>query len=284
MPDLSSLSWFAEQNERLGTGVSLRVKHKVVEKQSPFHKVEVYNTTDFGYLMVIDNYPRLSSQDSFFYHEMMVHPAMLTHPNPQNVLIIGGENCGCLQQVLKHQAVRSVKQVYSDSLVSEVAHRYFPELSEHKADERAQLLFEEHRQSIKRMPERSIDVIIVDLIDAELPSCGALDDSFYQDCMMLLNENGLLVAPSGSPLLQQAQIKTMRENMLAAGFRQVETLLFPLPIYPSGQCSCTLATKGAGFNNIRFQDAQHLSQQLKYYSADTHKLSGCLPNYLTGKL
>ena len=70
--------------------------------QTPFQKIEIYDTTHYGKLMIIDGFTMVSTADNFLYHEMMSHPVVYTHPNPEKVLIIGGGDCGTLQQVLKH--------------------------------------------------------------------------------------------------------------------------------------------------------------------------------------
>jgi len=44
----------------------------------------------FGNLMVIDGCIMLTARDNFIYHEMMSHPALFTHPDPREVVIIGG--------------------------------------------------------------------------------------------------------------------------------------------------------------------------------------------------
>ncbi|MCM2248932.1 spermidine synthase, partial [Klebsiella pneumoniae] len=76
-----------------------------------FQKVEMYETTDFGKLMIIDGCTMVSSRENFFYHEMISHPDLLAHPNPKNVVIIGGGDCGTLCEVLKHPSVESVTQI-----------------------------------------------------------------------------------------------------------------------------------------------------------------------------
>ncbi len=33
--------------------------------------------------------------DEWVYHELLVHPALLHHPNPKTVFVAGGERSGC---------------------------------------------------------------------------------------------------------------------------------------------------------------------------------------------
>ncbi|KAL7544311.1 hypothetical protein ACHAWF_007694 [Thalassiosira exigua] len=49
--------------------------------------------------------------------EALVHPAMITHPNPERVGIIGGRDCSVLFEVLKHKSVKQATVVdLGDSL------------------------------------------------------------------------------------------------------------------------------------------------------------------------
>ncbi len=89
--------WFTEQVPGAETAFSLKIKQKVHEEQSEFQHLEIYETETFGNLMVIDGCTMVSTRDNFFYHEMMSHPALYTHPNPQRVWIIGGGDCGTLE-------------------------------------------------------------------------------------------------------------------------------------------------------------------------------------------
>ncbi|WP_440903671.1 polyamine aminopropyltransferase [Catenovulum sp. SX2] len=284
MADTSTQNWYSEQNQAAGAAVSLRLKHKVVEKQSPFHKVEIYQTTDFGYLMVIDGCTKLSSRDNFFYHEMMTHPALFSHPQPKSVLIIGGGDCGCLQQVLKHPQVERVTQVEMDSLITEVAKKYFPELSTNNQDDRAELLFSQSVDFVYGLASNSFDIIIIDSMHAVDLNEDSAHQDFYQACFAALTEQGILIQQSGSPLLHQHLIKNTRDNMAKAGFIQLQTLLFPKPIYPGGTWTCTMALKSADAGNYRVNDAAMLAEKLEYYNADIHQLSSKLPNFIANNL
>ena len=118
--------WFTEQVPWAETAFSLKVKQKLHEEQSEFQHLEIYETETFGNLMVIDGCTMVSTRDNFFYHEMMSHPALYTHPNPKRVWIIGGGDCGTLKEVLKHPSVEHAVQIDIDERVTRLAEIYFP--------------------------------------------------------------------------------------------------------------------------------------------------------------
>lgn len=278
--ELSSPFWFTEQCDKTGSAMSLRINHKIVEKQSPYQKIEIYDTTDFGHLMVIDGCTMVSTRENFLYHEMMSHPAMLTHHNPKNIVIIGGGDCGTLKEVLKHTCVASVHQVDIDKIVTDMALKYFPELCESNDDPRAHILFEDGIQFMRDASAESIDVIIVDSTDPIGPGEGLFNHAFYQSCLAALRPDGILVQQSESPILHQPLMKAMRDAMLDVGFSSVQTIPFPQPIYPSGLWSCTLAKKNGEFGDFRHQDAAEMSNQCEYYSPVIHQSAMRLPNFL----
>ncbi|MFI3138320.1 MAG: polyamine aminopropyltransferase, partial [Methylococcaceae bacterium] len=94
---MNSSEWFTEQLPEAGTAFSLKIKQKLHEEQSEFQFLEIYETETFGNLMVIDGCTMVSTRDNFFYHEMISHPALFTHPDPKRVWIIGGGDCGTLR-------------------------------------------------------------------------------------------------------------------------------------------------------------------------------------------
>ena len=107
---MTSQTWFQENFEHTGSSIGFRIHKKLDEVQSPFQKIEIFETTDFGNLMVIDGAMMVTTRENFFYHEMMSHAAIYTHPNPKNVVIIGGGDCGTLRECLKHETLESVVQ------------------------------------------------------------------------------------------------------------------------------------------------------------------------------
>jgi spermidine synthase len=75
--------WFTEIFAASGSAFGLAITKKLDEVQSPFQHIEMFETTHFGNLMVIDGVIMLSSRDNFLYHEMLSHPVLFTHPAPK---------------------------------------------------------------------------------------------------------------------------------------------------------------------------------------------------------
>jgi spermidine synthase len=276
-------NWFSEPHEDMA--LSLRIKQKLHEEQTPYQKIEIYETEAFGNLMVIDNCVMLTGRDNFIYHEIMSHPVLYSHSAPKNVVIIGGGDCGTLREVLKHDEVEHAVQVDIDERVTRLSEQYFPELCDANDDPRAELLFADGVQYLKDAAPGSIDVIIVDSTDPVGPAEGLFSTAFYKDCVKALGPDGLLVQQSESPLLHtDSIIRPMHDSLRAANFIDALTLHFPQATYPSGWWTCTIAAKDAPVSFLREEAAEELPFVTHYYNAAIHRAAGATPEFFRRKL
>lgn len=271
--------WFSEIVEKAGSAFSLRIRAKVHEEQTPFQSIEVYDTVEFGKLMVIDGCTMVSTRENFLYHEMMSHPALFTHPAPRRVCIIGGGDCGTLREVLKHPEIEEAVQIEIDERVTRLAEEHFPELTESTNDPRARLLFADGIQWVRDAQAGSLDLVIVDSTDPVGPAEGLFSGEFYSDCLEALGAHGLLVQQSESPLYNLDILREMHAAMRAAGFMDVKTLFFPQPIYPSGWWSATLACKDGPIEGFRTDAAGQRPFETRYYNVDIHQAALAEPEF-----
>ncbi|MBS0456681.1 MAG: polyamine aminopropyltransferase [Proteobacteria bacterium] len=278
-------TWFREDFTHTGSSIGFRTVRKLDEVQSPFQKIEIYQTTDWGNLMVIDGAMMVTTADNFFYHEMMAHAPLFTHPDPKDVVIIGGGDCGTLREVLKHPGVRSTVQCDIDEQVTRMAEKYFPELCESNADPRATVMFDDGIAYMANAVPESIDVIVVDSTDPVGPAEGLFNRAFYENCRTALRPDGLLVQQSESPLALMKLILDMRTAMREAGFVDFAVLPFPQPCYPTGWWSCMIAAKQSrDLSVFRVADAAAKSFATKYYSAGVHHGALATPPFVAAAL
>ncbi|MCE4370867.1 polyamine aminopropyltransferase [Xanthomonas hortorum] len=264
-------NWYIEHFQPTGSAIGFRISGKLDEVQSPFQKIEIYQTTDWGKLMLIDGAVMLTTRDNFFYHEMISHPALFTHAAPKRVVIIGGGDCGTLREVLKHPGVESATQCDIDEQVTRMSEKYFPELCDSNHDARAELLFDDGVAYMANCPAGSVDIVIVDSTDPVGPAEGLFNKAFYESCFKALKDDGILVQQSESPLALLELIKEMRTEMGKAGFQSFKTLPFPQPCYPTGWWSVTMASKQPNADFAFRQDAaQAKGFETLYYTAHLH--------------
>ena len=281
---MSETTWFTEQHEHSGPSIGFRVKALLHSEQTPFQKIDIYDSTDWGKVMVIDGCLMVTTRDNFLYHEMMSHPALFTHARAKRVVIIGGGDCGTLREVLRHDEVEKAVQVEIDERVTRLAEQYFPELCEANADPRAELLFIDGIKYMAELEPESVDVVIVDSTDPVGPAEGLFNAAFYGSCFKALRHAGILVQQSESPLAHLELIQSMRTHMKTAGFQAVKTLGFPQPCYPTGWWSCTMARKGADLAGFRERGAASKGFATRYYNVDMHKAALALPEFMRDAL
>ena len=283
--DDASASWLHENFTHTGSAFGLRIKCKLEEVQSPFQKIEMYESTDWGNVMLIDGAMMVTTRDNFFYHEMMAHAPLYTHPAPRDVVIIGGGDCGTLREVLRHPEVTRAVQCDIDEQVTRMAEKYFPELCESNDDPRATVMFDDGIAYMATAPAESIDVIIVDSTDPVGPAEGLFNRAFYENCLKALRPDGLLVQQSESPLALMHLILEMRDAMRDAGFKDFRVLPFPQPCYPTGWWSCLIASKqSCDLTQFRKADAAAKPFDTQYYTADVHQGALAMPPMLAKAL
>lgn len=280
--------WFTEVEQRIGSAFSLKFSKKLHEEQTPYQKIEIYQTLGYGNLMAIDGYIMLSARENFLYHEMMSHPVLFSHPEPQNVLIIGGGDCGTLQQVLRHSQVQKLWQVEIDERVTRLSEQYFPDLCASNNDPRVELLFVDGMEWVRQRADNSLDVVIIDSTDPIGAAEGLFTAPFYQQCFRVLKQDGLLVQQSESPLIHMDIIQSMYKAMTQAGFKSVATMNFPQAVYPTGWWSATMASKhgksldqaGQAIPWFREADAAAKSFSTEYYNAALHRAAFTQPEFV----
>lgn len=279
-------NWFTELSDA-GTifGLELTESAKIHEEQTPFQKLEIYDTTTFGKLMTLDGCTMVTTRDNFVYHEMMAHPVLFSHPAPKRVCIIGGGDCGTLREVLKHPEVEAAIQIDIDERVTRVSEMFFPELCESNHDPRATLAFEDGIAWIANAPPGSLDVVIVDSTDPVGPGAVLYSEEFFRGCRNALGDRGLLVQQSESPLVHTDKIiKPMHVTLRQAGFSDIRLHQFPQVCYPTGWWSCTMAAKQGRIHFAREAAAQHPAFPTRYYNAGIHRGSAALPQFLKEQL
>lgn len=271
-------SWYTEKAN--GYGITLEIKTRLHDEQTPFQRIEIFETESFGRLMTLDGLVMLTSRDNFIYHEMMTHPVLFTHTNPKVVVVVGGGDCGTLQEVLKHQQVQKAIQVEIDERVTRVSEQYFPELCAANGDTRAEFVFRDAIQWMQEADEASLDVIILDTTDPVGQAARLFSPEFYTDCLRALRDGGILVAQSESPLFNAELIHHIHKSMKEAGATDVATIHFPQCTYPSGWWSATMARRGQQFKGFRETAARKKTFATRYYNADIHFACQALPSFL----
>lgn len=175
-----------------------RVSHIVHRGRTAFQDVVIADTYNYGRALFLDGAIQSAEVDEAVYHESLVQPAMLSHPDPRDVLIIGGGEGAALREVLAHQSVRSATMVDIDAEVVGLCRTHLT--SWHRGafdDPRAHVVIQDGRAFIEQ-GDRRYDVVIVDVVDLfdNGPAQALYTRQFYQHLRRRLRP-GAIVAIQG---------------------------------------------------------------------------------------
>jgi len=186
-------------------GKTFKLQFKILKiyavEKSPYQEIVFAELDGFGKALVIDNFIQSTESDEAFYHELLVHPAMVLHPNPARVLIVGGGEGATLREVLKHNMVKEAVMVDIDPVVVEFSKKYLEHMHQGSFnDPRARVIVMDGLKYVKEAPPGYFDVAIMDLTD---PYAGDVakplySEEFYRDVKRILGSNGVMVTQAGS--------------------------------------------------------------------------------------
>lgn len=235
-------NWF-EENLDIAKGKKIKVQYEslIESVQTPFQKIDIYQTVPFGKMLVHDDVIMLTEFDESHYHEMIAHVPLHVHPHPANVLVIGGGDGGTLREVLKHTEVSSAHLCEIDEMVVRVCQKHLPALSCSFDDPRVELFFEDGAKFVKEK-KNFYDLIIVDSSDPIGPAEVLFQKEFYQGMHRALKPDGIVVTQSESFLYNMDIIKNIA-NFSKEIFPIYHYYYTMVPTYPSGVIGFSFCSK-----------------------------------------
>ncbi len=265
----------------MNDGQFYNITNELFYKQSKFQKINVFKSLSHGLIFTLDDIVQFTEKDEFFYHEMMSHPAMCTHPDPKKVLIVGGGDLAILTHILKYDSVESVTLCEIDEEVVNMIKDFFPYFAKSLNDKRVNLVIDDGFKFLS-MQKDSYDVIIVDSTDPETIANDLFEGDFYESAYYALKGDGIFVAQSETPLLDcYKKIRKSMYKKLKSFFPFVNFIYFPMPCYPTGFFSSIIASKKYDPLDVKEKIIQNKIKNfnLKYYSQKIHFSSLTLPPF-----
>ena len=267
--------WFTE-DQSANLRIGCRILETIHSEVTPFQKLAVINTAQFGRMLVLDNVIMTTIKDEFVYHEMITHVALNTHAKPKKVLIIGGGDGGAVREVVKHAGVENVVLVEIDGRVIEVSKKYLPEISCALEYPKVRVIIDD---GIKHVQDHknTYDVIIIDSTDPIGPAVGLFSAEFYQAVFESLTEDGLFVAQTESPFYNNSLISRIQSDV--SGIYPITRLyLANIPTYPGGLWSFTVGSKK--YDPLKADTSKFPDLQTRYYSPSVHEACFVLPPFV----
>lgn len=265
-------NWFTEKYFHQDVATSFRVKSVLHSEKSEYQKIEVLETHGVGRLLLLDGKTMVSERDEFVYHEVMGHIPTMVHPNPKNVLIIGGGDGGIVREFVKHPNLERIDLVEIDERVIEVSKTYFPDCTSGLSDRRVNVRPQDGVEYIKSF-KNFFDIIIIDSTDPEDFAAGLFTKEFYTYVSEALTENGIMMAQTENPFYDEWGIKKFYDNLREV-YPVVASFTGPMLIYPGVFWTFAFASKGVkptAINESRVPFMEKLQENLKWYNMDWHR-------------
>ncbi|XP_061374890.1 thermospermine synthase ACAULIS5-like [Gastrolobium bilobum] len=216
-------SWYEEViDDDLKWSFALNsVLHKGI---SDYQEIALLDTKRFGKALVIDGKMQSAEMDEFIYHECLIHPPLLFHPNPKTMFIMGGGEGSAAREALKHKSMETVVMCDIDQEVVDFCRKYLIVNREAFAHKKLDLVINCAKAELEKRKEK-FDMIVGDLADpVEGGPCYQLyTKSFYEKILKpKLNENGIFVTQAGpAGILTHKEVFTCIYNTIKQVFKYV---------------------------------------------------------------
>ncbi len=261
--------------------VSIRVTRQLCVTESEYQKIEIFDSVEYGRLLVLDGDVIFSVADEFIYNEMVVHVPMAVHPEVKKVLIIGGGDGGVAKAFTQYPEIEQIDVVEPDVMLVKACREFFPEMGKCFDDPHVNLI---HRDGLRflRGRQAEYDIIINDSTDPFGHTEGLFTKEFYGSCYRALRDDGIMVYQHGSPFFDEDEtaFRTMHRKVFQS-FPISRVYQAHIPTCPSGYWMFGFASKK--YHPIQHFDAQKWNQrQLKtwYYTTNLHIGAFMLPKYV----
>ncbi len=274
--------WFYDTYQE-ETRFGLSVTKSLYHGRSEYQTIDIFETDLFGKVLALDGVFQTSAGDEYYYHEMLVHPALTTAPRIENVLVIGGGDGGTVREVLSYPEVKRVTMVEIDRMVVEACREHLPEIGKAWDDPRLTVLFQDGIAYVEKYQGEPLDVIIIDGPDPVGPAAGLFESGFYGICRKRLGESGVLVLQSESPHIMQDDFSRIVRNVRAV-FPRARPYLSPVPIYASGGWSFTYASDTVDPLAVDEERSRRASERCRYYNRQIHQAVFALPNNIRARI
>lgn len=267
--------WFTEKQTE-SYGITAKIKQTLHTEQTQFQKLDMVETEEFGNMLILDGMVMTTKKDEFVYHEMVAHVPLFTHPNPENVLVVGGGDGGVIREVLKHPSVKKATLVEIDGKVIEYSKKFLPEIAGELENPRVEVIVGDGFMHIANA-ENEYDVIMVDSTEPVGPAVNLFTKGFYAGIAKALKEDGLFVAQTDNPWFKGDLIRTVQRDVKEI-FPIVRLYIANVPTYPSGMWTFTIGSKK--HDPLAVEEGRFHEIETKYYTKELHKVAFVLPRFV----
>ncbi|CAM9241431.1 unnamed protein product [Chrysoparadoxa australica] len=300
-----------------GQRFCLEVEKVLLQERSQFQDVLVFESTNYGKVLVLDGVIQLTERDEFAYQEMLSHIPCFAHGKPRKALIVGGGDGGVLRELARHDSLEQIDMCEIDPMVCEVTKKFEFTTATAFDDPRLNLVHEDAAEFVSRH-DSLYDVIIVDssdpvrmslvsllgatvespdglspvlplsflILTSLLPGCAKVGPAetlyqpqFYENMKRVLAPGGVIATQGECLWLHLPLIKTVL-GACTDIFHTVDYAFTTIPTYPSGQIGFVLVSNTErDLSKPAATPPDELAKKLRYYTPEVHRSAFVLPAF-----
>lgn len=270
--------WFTEQQDE-DVRFSIKVEKSIMTKQSKFQRIDVFDSNEFGRVLVLDGCLMVTEKDEYIYHEMVTHTAMAVNPDIKKVLVIGGGDGGTVRELCGYDSIEVIDLVEIDQDVVTACREHLPFTTATLDDSRVSIFYEDGLPFVRKKSDE-YDLIIVDSTDPFGPGESLFTKEFYGNCFNALTEIGILINQHESTFYKSYREEMQRTHAkIKSIFPIAKIYQAHIPTYPSGHWLFGFSSKKLHpLNDLNEDSWNKLKLKTKYYNTNLHKGSFYLPN------
>lgn len=202
-------------------------------KKTRFQEMYIVETGAYGKALVLDGKWQSCTGDEFLYHEPLVHPVMLLHGSPRDVLILGGGEGATAREALRWKSVERAVMIDIDGEVVDACRKHLPEMHQGAFDDpRLELIIGD---ALKHLDDtkQTYDVVISDLSDPieEGPSFKLFTKEYFEKTRRVLSPGGVFVVQAGPVSPVEMHLHCRLASTLRTVFEHTASLASYVPTY-----------------------------------------------------
>ncbi|KAB7494925.1 Spermidine synthase [Armadillidium nasatum] len=250
--------WFTEMSPMWpGQATSLKVKEILLHKKSKFQDIKIFESTDYGRVLLLDGIIQATERDEAAYQEMITFLPLNSHPNPEKVLVVGGGDGGVLREMAKHPKVKEIYHCEIDEEVIAACKEFIPSMA-CGFDNPNIKSFTGDGAAFLENTEEKFDIIITDASDPvsgrrrcrnRTPANTLFNDEYYGKMKAKLRPGGILCCQGENMWLHSELISHLMETCRKE-YPVVDYAYTCVPTYPGGQIGFILCSLNKELNNI----------------------------------
>jgi spermidine synthase len=289
MAEPKARRWMAEQSDG-NEMILFAVDRTIARARTAMQDVEIVETPSYGTMLVLDGLIQSAEDDEHSYHEALVHPGMIAHHGPRDVLIVGGGEGATLREVLRYRSVERATMVDIDGELIELCKEHLDDWHQGSFDDpRAEVIIGDGRAFLEAT-DRTFDVVIVDITDFldHGPALKLYTRQFYELVAYRLNPGGVLVVQALETSNMDPEEHAMLVRTVGEAFPVVRsyTTFISSFMYLWGfiVASETVDPSTMTEQEVDARLAARLTSELKSYDGITHRGYFAIPKDLRALL